>query len=112
MNAVTLSRKLVLEQPVVSPDGPGEFARHWQTLGEMWAEVVAVAARERDGGDVSVSSARYRITVRGAPFGTDARPTAEQRFREGARLFNIVAVTERDANGRYLICHKTEERAT
>lgn len=112
MRALSLSRKLVLEQPVVAPDGAGGFSRTWQSLGALWADVVAVTARERDGGEVSVSSARYRITVRGAPFGAEARPTAEQRFREGTRLFNIVAVTERDAEGRYLTCHTKEERAT
>lgn len=112
MKAVSLSRKLVLERPVVSPDGAGGFARNWQSLGDLWAEVVAVTARERDGGEVSLASARYRITVRGAPFGAEARPSPEQRFREGTRLFNILAVTERDHEGRYLTCHTTEERAT
>ncbi|MFO7919993.1 MAG: head-tail adaptor protein, partial [Nioella sp.] len=40
------------------------------------------------------------------------RPTPSQRFRDGARLFHIDAVTENDPGGRFLICYATEEGAT
>ncbi len=112
MKAVNLSRQLVLEQPVAAPDGAGGYARTWEALGTLWAEVVATSGRERDGGTVSLSSSRFRITVRGAPEGAEARPMPEQRFREGARIYQIEAVNARDPQGRYLVCHASEERAT
>ena len=54
----------------------------------------------------------YRIVVRAAPMGSDARPRPDQRFREGARVFAIRAVAEEDAAGRYLVCFADEEVAT
>ncbi len=109
--AVTLSRKLVLERPQAAPDGAGGFARRWEALGMVWAAVHARSGRERDGGEISLSSARYRITLRASPVGTEQRPTPECRFRDGDRVFTIEAVTEADPRGRYLICHATEEEA-
>ena len=40
------------------------------------------------------------------------RPRPDQRFRDGARVFRIVAVTERDRDGRYLLCFAREEVPT
>ncbi len=51
----------------------------------------------------------YRIIVRAAPFGSDARPVANQRFRDGGRTFVILAVAEDDADARYLNCTAQEE---
>lgn len=108
---VTLSRRLLLERPLAAPDGAGGFAQTWETLGSVWAEVMARSGREVDGGVMSLATAKYRITLRGAHMGAERRPTPECRFREGERIFAIDAVTEKDALGRYLICHVTEEVA-
>ena len=61
------------------------------------------------GGDVAVAQVAYRITVRGATQGSPRRPLPEQRLREGSRVFNILAVTERDPQGHYLVCFAREE---
>ncbi|SMP11406.1 head-tail adaptor protein [Shimia sagamensis] len=108
-SAVTLSRRLLLERPLAAPDGAGGFAHTWETLGSVWAEVVARSGRNVDGGAMTLSAARYRITLRGAPVGAERRPTPACRFREGERVFAIDAVTEKDGHGRYLVCHATEE---
>lgn len=110
--AVTLSRRLLLERPLTAPDGAGGFAQTWETLGAVWAEVVALGGREMDGGVMSLAAAKYRITLRGAPVGAEQRPAPECRFREGDRVFLIDAVNERDGQGRYLVCHATEEVAS
>ena len=47
--------------------------------------------------------------LRAAPMGSVARPRPEQRLRLGARIFTILAVAERDASGRYLVCFSREE---
>jgi head-tail adaptor len=104
-----LSRALVLEGTQRVADGAGGFAETWTALGTLWAEVVAGSGRDAAGEDVTLASVPYRITVRGAPFGAPSRPVPGQRFRDGARLFAVLAVTERDAAGQYLTCFAREE---
>ncbi len=104
-----LNRRLVLEKAVQVADGAGGFSESWAVLGVVWAEVVAGSGRDVAGEEVTVSSVPYRITVRGAPVGAASRPKADQRLRDGTRLFKIIAVTERDAGGAFLTCFAREE---
>jgi head-tail adaptor len=104
-----LNRRLVLERAVQVADGAGGFSESWAVLGVVWAEVAAGSGRDVAGEEVTVSSVPYRITVRGAPVGAPSRPKADQRLRDGTRLFKIIAVTERDAGGQYLTCFAREE---
>ncbi|SPF80833.1 head-tail adaptor protein [Pseudoprimorskyibacter insulae] len=109
MSAPVLNRKLVLEAASQVPDGAGGATEAWGVLGTMWAELRPGSGRERstDAGLLALSS--YRITVRAAPAGATNRPKPGQRFREGARLFRIIAVSEADRAGRYLTCFANEE---
>lgn len=110
MTQPTLTRKLVLEEPRRIPDGAGGFTEVWIALGVLWGDVRAGTGRERESaGLATVSTVPYRIIVRGVPHGAPSRPRADQRFREGARVFRILAVTERDPKGMYLECHAREE---
>jgi len=112
MKPVHLSRKLVLEGAIEAADGLGGITVTWATLGTLWAEVLPGTGRDRAGEEVVLSTVPYRITVRGAPQGAASRPTSGQRFRDGTRLFTILAVTERDEGGRYLVCFVREETPT
>ena len=105
----TLSRRLVLETPQQAADGAGGYTTQWVVLGELWAEVKRASGRDKASEFASVTSAQYRITVRAAPAGQPSRPRAEQRFREGSRVFLIRAVTEADVGNRYLTCFAEEE---
>lgn len=109
MTAPRLNRRLVLEEAQRVADGAGGHGLTWVALGVVWARVEAGAGRERAGEFVTLSSVGYRITVRAAPQGAASRPKPEQRFREGARIFRITAVTEEDAEGHYLTCFAQEE---
>lgn len=109
MTRISLSRPLVLERLRTEPDGLGGYAEQWQALGTLWAEVRAGTGRDAPVEEFTRASVTYRITVRGAPLGAEQRPRPEQRFRDGTRLFRILAVTERDAAGRYLLCFAREE---
>lgn len=111
MKAPNLNRRLVLEAQARLDDGSGGYVVAWQALGTLWAEVAARTGRETALADAPVSAMSYRILVRGAPVGAPDRPRPEQRFREGSRIFNIVAVAEEDPAGRYLTCFATEESA-
>lgn len=109
MKSYNLSRKLVLEQMLRTPDGAGGFSASWVALGTLWADVRAGTGSERYAEFVTLSNVAYRITVRGAPQGAPSRPKPEQRLRDGTRLFRIVAVTEADEAGQYLTCFAQEE---
>jgi head-tail adaptor len=111
MKRVHLSRKLVLEAPERLSDGKGGYVETWVAHGTHWAEVKVRTGRERDGGEVTTAYTAYRITVRGAPEGAASRPVPGMRFREGARIFPIQAVSERDPAGRFLTCFAIEEVA-
>ena len=112
MTLPNLTRHLALEAPESVPDGAGGFLTTWSELGRLWAEVSPGTGRMRGQGEAYLSRVPLRITVRCAPIGSDARPVAGQRFREGTRLFEITAVTERDPYGLYLTCFAEEEVVT
>lgn len=105
MNTPQFNRKLVLEAPTRSSDGAGGFSEIWQALGIIWGEVLPRGA----GREVEASELKLKITVRAAPQGAPSRPTAAMRFRDGDRVYNIDAVTEAEAAGRYLVCFVKEE---
>ena len=110
MNDVALNRKLVLEEPQKASDGAGGFTEVWVALGVLWADIRAGTGREREAaGLFTVSTVPYRITIRAAPYGAPSRPKPDQRFRDGERLFRIMAVAERDSRGMYLECFAREE---
>ena len=74
----------------------------WVPVGTIWADVRPGAGRE----DFTGAAARPRVALpdpgaRGAG-GAPSRPRADQRLREGARVFDILTVTEHDPAGRYL----------
>lgn len=104
-----LTRHLTLEAEVSTADLSGGFNSTWTALGTLWAEIKAKSGREARGPNTTVTKASYKITVRGAPAGSDARPQGGQRLRGHGRVYVIEAVTEYDLEGRYLICHATEE---
>lgn len=109
--AVTLNRRLVLEDGGRVPDGAGGFAESWVALGTVWADIRSRTGRETAGEDTSLSRTGFRIILRAAPIGAPSRPRPGQRFRDGARFFLIEAVAERDAQARYLTCYCQEEVA-
>ena len=109
MSGIRLGRQLVLEEAQAVGDGAGGLAESWVPLGTLWAEVTPGAGREAAGEEFWGAQVPLRITVRAALPGDVRRPKPGQRFREGVRLFRILAVSERDAGGRYLACVAREE---
>lgn len=109
MSRPILNRRLVLETPMPDDDGAGGHADRWEALGTLWAEVRAGAGREREGPGVPMGRVAYRITVPAAAPGALSRPRPDQRFREGVRIFPILAVAERDGSGAWLTCFCEEE---
>lgn len=111
MKTPRLNHKLVLEDPQKVDDGAGGFTDNWQALGTLWAQMTPLTGREMARAEMPISAMRYKIVVRGAPYGAPNRPKPEQRFRSGERLFAIEAVADHDPNGRYLVCFAKQETA-
>jgi head-tail adaptor len=107
-----LDRRLVLEAVERVPDGAGGFAEVWASRGVLWGHVRPGAGREAEADFATLSTVPYRITVRAAPVGAPSRPVPGQRFREGTRMFRILAVTEEGGGGRLLVCFAREEVAS
>lgn len=107
--APRLNRQLVLESPTQVADGAGGYTQDWAVLGTLWANVAARTGREAAGVAAPLSRVAYQIIVRASPVGSDARPKANQRFREGTRRFVILAVAEDDVDARFLMCTAQEE---
>jgi head-tail adaptor len=104
-----LNRPMVLESPQTTPDGVGGYATSWVALGTLWCEMRPGAGSERRGLIAPEGRMLFRIFLRAAPQGSPQRPRPDQRLREGARVFTILAVSEADAAGAFLVCHAREE---
>ncbi|MFD2175177.1 head-tail adaptor protein [Rhodobacter lacus] len=109
MSGVRLNRPLVLEEATRESDGAGGVTLEWRPLGTLWAEVTAGTGAAREGEAITLASVPWRIVVRAAPVGSPRRPRPEQRFREGGRIFRILAIAERDPGAHYLTCFAREE---
>lgn len=94
-----LSRRLTLEARETAPDGSGGYAVTWRPLGTLWADVAARTVREGFAGGQDRPRVRYRILVRDAPIGAPSRPRPDQRLRDGARVFDVLAVAESEIRG-------------
>ena len=104
MGAISLTRRLTLEEATQTADGAGGFSESWAALGTLWANVDARSGRVQNGSGTPISVVRYRIVVRSAPDGSDMRPRADQRFSDGAKVYVIDAVAPHDEAGLYLEC--------
>lgn len=112
MSRPNLSHQVVLEEAQHVSDGAGGSSTVWTALGIHWAELRPGSGREVGENGLPLSRQPMRIVVRAAPVANDRRPLPGQRFRQGARLFAIEAVTELDNEGRYLVCRCVEQVAT
>ena len=108
MTPPRLNRALVLEAQEITPDGMGGGTKSWIPQGRLWAQIITGTGRQEAGEFTQRDLVGYRITVRAAPDGAPSRPCAGQRFRAGARIFDTLAVAERDADARYLVCFAQE----
>lgn len=82
-----LRQRVILEQPIDSPDGAGGRITLWQPVFETWARVDERSGRELFENDGRKGYRIVEITVR-------PREAIEpgRRFRMGTRIFNILAV--------------------
>jgi head-tail adaptor len=86
-----LRTRLVLQQPVETPDDQGGVSRAWSSFGNAWAKVAPMVAKPGVEEDASGATQHYRITMR-ANFSL----TLQHRLVEGAKIYRIAAIRESD----------------
>jgi SPP1 family predicted phage head-tail adaptor len=98
-----LNRRLTLEAPLETPDGAGGVTRTYAAIATLWAQVTPVSARAEMSADRIAARVTHRIVIR-APRAVDTL----SRFREGGRVFRIVAW--RESADRRFVEIEAEER--
>ena len=86
-----LKTRLVLQQPVETSDDQGGVERIWTTFATVWAQVTPLAARNTLEADAGGATQNYRIVMRG-----NFSLTLAHRLVEGARIYTINAIRDRD----------------
>jgi SPP1 family predicted phage head-tail adaptor len=97
MNISELRHRLVLEQPVETPDGAGGVARSYASVTTLWASVTPVTAHAETAADALGAEVTHNIIIR---FRADV--TTHHRLREDTLIFRIVALRDQDGSGRFL----------
>ncbi len=98
-----LSRRLVLEAPVETPDGAGGVVRGYSAVRTVWASLEPVSARRTTEGMGSGALITHRLVVRAG-----LSVTTRHRFRSGDRVYQVLFIRARDAR---FIEIDAEERA-
>jgi SPP1 family predicted phage head-tail adaptor len=94
-----LRHRLVLEQLEREDDEGGGFTETWSELAELWAELRPIGGSEAVESDRLAGSITHEVHLRYRP---DVQPA--MRFREGTRVFHILAVIDVEERKRWLKC--------
>ena len=86
-----LKTRLVIQQPVETPDDQGGVVRSWTTFATVWAQVTPLSARRDMEADADGATQNYRIVLR-----SHLSLTLQHRFSDGARIYRIVSIRDRD----------------
>jgi SPP1 family predicted phage head-tail adaptor len=89
MQIASLRDRLTLEQPLRAPDGGGGASISWQPIAELWAHVRPISGDERLEHDQVAGRLTHRVWIR-----QRAGVSPAMRFRQGARIYEIVAVLQ------------------
>lgn len=86
-----LKTRLVLQQPVETPDDQGGVVLSWTAFATVWAQVTPMAARNSVEADADGATQDYRIVLR-----SNFSLTLAHRLVDGTRTYRIVAIRDRD----------------
>ncbi|MEL6641739.1 MAG: head-tail adaptor protein [Pseudomonadota bacterium] len=109
MSLPRLTRLMVLEAPVRTPDGSGGHTTTWDPQGSIFVDLKPGTGRQATGQIGALARNTMRAIVRAAGVGAPSRPKPGQRLREGTRFFRIDAVAHYDRGAHYLTCFVVEE---
>lgn len=86
-----LKTRLAIEAPVETSDGQGGVTRGYAFFAKAWARLTPLNGRHEVAADADGASVRYRIVMR-----NHFVLTLQHRLVEGARIYRIVAIRDRD----------------
>lgn len=96
IDAGRLTARLVLERPEPVEDGHGGAVTGFVEVARVWALIEPRSFAEEEKGPGLVATVTHHVTVRAR-----GDLSAGQRFRNGARLFEILALRDPDESGRF-----------
>jgi SPP1 family predicted phage head-tail adaptor len=99
-----LRLRLSLEKAARISDGAGGATLDWSEVAIVPAEVTPLRGDERAVGEGVGDMTRHRIAIR-----KRGDVAASDRFRLGARIFDVKSVSDPAEDGRYLVCLCDEE---
>ncbi|WP_158215851.1 phage head closure protein [Notoacmeibacter marinus] len=99
MDAGKLRTRLVLEAPVRTPDEAGGQDVQWHAVGEFFAHVEPVGARQTTEGEAERQEITHRVTLRHR---NDVSPA--MRLLRNGHAMRVETVRDLDGSGRYLVC--------
>lgn len=99
-----LRQRLILEEPIRTPDEGGGVSVGWSPVAELWAQVRPISGGESASRDRITGSVSHEIVIRKR---TGTLPT--MRLRQDGRCFEILAVIDYDDERRFQKC-LVEER--
>jgi SPP1 family predicted phage head-tail adaptor len=89
MNIAAMRERFALEQAVRTADGGGGATVVWETVTELWAHLRPIGGEERLRHDQLSGRLTHEVSIRWR-----AGVAPAMRFRQGARIYHIVAVIE------------------
>lgn len=96
IDAGRLTARLRLERPEAVEDGQGGAVTGFIELARVWALIEPRAFAEEETGPGLVATVTHHVTVRAR-----GDLAAGQRFRKGARVFEIQTLRDPDETGRF-----------
>lgn len=96
IDAGRLTARLVLERPEPVDDGQGGAVTGFVERARVWALIEPRSFAEEEKGPGLVATVTHDVTLRAR-----ADLAAGQRFRKGARVFEILALRDPDETGRF-----------
>lgn len=94
-----LRHRVTIEEVMRASDGGGGFDVTWNEVAVVWAAIWTRGVDERVDADRVAGRATHDIWIR---FRDGVKP--EMRFREGARVFDILGVIDVDDRRAWLRC--------
>jgi SPP1 family predicted phage head-tail adaptor len=98
IDAGRLTSRLVLEQPHLVEDAQGGAVTGFVEVTRIWALIEPRIFSEEEKGPGLVATVTHHVTVRAR-----ADLASGQRFRKGARVFDILALRDPDETGRFQV---------
>lgn len=94
MQAGKLNKRVVIQKPVETQDSFGATITTWQSLGEVWASIQPLSAREAFNIRQVFAEVTHKVIIRYL-----AGVTPKCQIKYGSRTFDIEGVTSPNENG-------------